>query len=170
MIEHLFPGLSAMQNTHPLFVHFPVAFFIGAALMEAVAVFYKERFHFVATWLLYMGVFAAVITVGSGFGAAAQVAAHDPLGHDSPAHHFIHTHRNWMLLSTLFGMGLAVYFLWVNQRDKWRSHRFGLFAGSLVLALLVSMGADRGGRLVFEFGTGVNPKIIKQPTEGEHND
>ncbi len=170
MIEQLFPGMASLQNMHPLYVHFPIAFFIGAALMETVAVFYQERFHFIATWLLYMGVFAAVITLGSGFGAAGQVAAHDPLGHDSPAHDFIHVHRNWMLLSTLFSMLLAVYFLWANRRKKWANHRWGLLLGSFILAFLISLGADRGGRLVFEFGTGVNPEIIVQPTEGNHED
>ncbi len=170
MTGPLFPGLSAILNLHPLFVHFPIAFFIGSALMEIIAVFYHERFHMVATWLLYLGVFSSVLTVGSGFGAASSIAAHDPRGHDAPAHDFIHIHRNWMLTTTSFGIFQAIFCLWVNQRNKWPRHRWGLLIGSLILASLVSLGADRGARLVFEFGVGVNPEIIDQSTKGEHLD
>ncbi len=104
MIEQLFPGMAALQNLHPLYVHFPIAFFVGTAIMELAAVFHDERYHFVATWFLYLGIFAAVITLGSGFGAASSIAANDPQGHDAPIHHFIHTHRNWMLLASTFGI------------------------------------------------------------------
>lgn len=167
MMDSLFPGIAAILNLHPVFVHFPIAFFIGAALLEIMAVFYHERFHVGATWLLYMGVFSSVITVTTGFVAAISITTHDPRGHDAPAHDFIHIHRNWMLATTLFSIMLSVYFLWANERKKWPRHRWGLLIGLLLLALLLSLGADRGARLVFEFGVGVNPEIIIQSTEGE---
>lgn len=164
MIEQLFPGMTALQNLHPLYVHFPIAFFVGTAVMELAAVFYDERFHFVATWFLYLGIFAAVMSLGSGFGAASSIAASDPRGSDAPGRPFISIHRNWMLLVSTFGIGLAIYYLWVNQNKKWPNHKWRLLIGTLVLSFLISMGADRGGRLVFEFGLGVNPDIIVDPS------
>ncbi|MFQ5596787.1 MAG: DUF2231 domain-containing protein [Nitrospiria bacterium] len=166
MIEQLYPGMASLQNLHPLFVHFPIAFFLGAALMEIVATFYHERFHFVATWLLYLGVFSAGVTLVSGFGAASSIASQYTLEHDAPGHDLIHVHRNWMLFASSMGACLAIYFLWVNQNQKWLHHRWGLLLGALLLSFLVSMGADRGGRLVFEFGTGVNPEILR-PIEAD---
>jgi len=171
MMEQLFPGMASLQNLHPLFVHFPIAFFVGAALMEFVAVFYNERFHFVATCLLYLGALSAVVTVGSGIGAENSIAANDPRGHDAPGHDFIHVHKNWMIAVTAFSILLSLYFLFVNQKGRWAAHRYGLLLGALTLSLLVSLGADRGARLVYEFGAGVNPKILKLESspEGEHS-
>lgn len=161
MIEILFPGLSALQNVHPMLVHFPVAFFLGALAMEGMAVFRDEKFHLVATWMLYLGTFAAIVTLFSGFIAAGTVASASPDGHQAPGHEFIHIHRSWMTATTLWGILLSGYLFWINKRESWRSQRWGFFFGLILLVALVSLGADRGGRLVFEFGIGVNPEVIK---------
>lgn len=41
MVESFLPGLSALQNIHPMFVHFPIAFFLGALAMEGLAVLFQ---------------------------------------------------------------------------------------------------------------------------------
>jgi uncharacterized membrane protein len=166
IIETVLPGLAALQNIHPLFVHFPIAFFLGALFMEAVAVFRDPRLHLVATWMLYLGALSAVITGATGVIAKSALAAADPLGHGGLHHDEIHVHQYWMIATTLFGILLALYLFWINQRAKWVSHRWGLLFGMLILSVLVTLGADRGARLVFEFGTGVNPAILKE-TPGE---
>jgi uncharacterized membrane protein len=171
-METLFPGMVALKNNvHPLLVHFPIAFFIGALMMEGLAVLYNEKFHFAATWMLYLGTLAALVTLPTGFIAADIIAATDPRGHNAPGHDFIHVHRNWMVATTLVGALLSVYLVWMNQKGRWNSHRWGFLFGLIFLALLVAMGADRGGRLVYEFGTGVNPEVIKETTheETEHS-
>lgn len=161
-MEILFPGLSALQNVHPMLVHFPIAFFLGALAMEGMAVFRDEKFHFIATWMLYLGALSAVVTLFSGFIAGGQAASLDPRGHHAPGHEFIHIHRNWMTVTTLWGLLLSTYLFWINKKVKWKSQRWGLLIGLILLAALVSLGADRGGRLVFEFGVGVNPERIKE--------
>ena len=165
-METLLPGLSALQNIHPMFVHFPIAFFLGALALEGTAVLWNERFHFVATWILYLGTFAAIVTLSTGFMAANSIATTDPRGHAAPGHDFIHVHRNWMVAVTLLGIVLSIYFFWINQNGKWASQRWGLLAGLVLLSGLLVLGADRGARLVFEFGTGVNPKVLKATPEG----
>jgi uncharacterized membrane protein len=166
-METLLPGLTILKNNlHPLLIHFPIAFFLGALALEGLAVLRSEKFHFAATCMLYLGTLSALAALPTGFIAANIVAATDPRGHDSPGHDFIHIHRNWMVATTLFGIVLSAYLFWINERGKWRSQRWRLLLGLVFLAFLVAMGADRGARLVFEFGTGVNPEIIKE-TEGE---
>lgn len=163
MIDALLPGMAALKNNlHPLLIHFPIAFFVGALIMEGAAVLRDEKFHFAATWMLYLGTFAALATLPTGFIAANIIAETDPRGHDAPGHAFIHVHRNWMVASTLIAAALSTYLFWVNQWGKWLSHRWGLLIGLMVLSAVVGLGADRGGRLVFEFGVGVDPAIIKE--------
>ncbi|HSG04884.1 MAG TPA: DUF2231 domain-containing protein [Nitrospiria bacterium] len=162
MIEGLFPGLSALQNIHPMLVHFPIAFFVGALAMEAMAVFRDEKFHLVATWMLYLGTLSAIITLFSGFIAAGSVASTNPRGHQAPGHEFIHIHRNFMAATTLWAILLSGFLYWINKRGKWKSQRWILLIGLIVLGAMVSLGADRGGQLVFEFGVGVNPGVIKE--------
>lgn len=165
-MDMLFPGMAALKNNvHPLLIHFPIAFFLGALAMEGMAVLRDQKFHFVATWMLYLGTLSALIALPTGFIAADLIAATVLRGHSAPGHDFIHIHRNWMVATTLLGAVLSVYLFWINVSRKWISHRWGLLLGLIVLSFLVAMGADRGGRLVFEFGTGVNLDIIKETTD-----
>jgi len=171
MIERILPGLAAMQNIHPMFVHFPIAFFLGALAMELAAIVIHERFHFVATWLLYLGALAAVVTVTTGFHAMNQIAAASG-GHHGPNHEFIHVHQHWMVSVTTMGVLLAAYLYWMNKRNVWNAHRWSFVLGLLFLAVVLTLGADRGARLVYEFGKGVNPALLKeapQATEEHHH-
>ncbi len=168
MIETLLPGLSGIQNIHPMFVHFPITFFFGALAMELVAIFVHERFHFVATWMLYLAVLSAVLTVTTGFLAMDQIATASG-GHEAPGHEFIHIHRNWMVSVLTIGILLSIYLFWINKKKKWISQRWGLLLGLLLISVVLALGVDSGHRLVFEFGKGVNPKVLKVTTEGNEH-
>jgi uncharacterized membrane protein len=161
ILDILFPGLAALDNVHPLFVHFPIAFFFGAVFVEGIAIARDERLHLVTTWMLYLGTFCAILAASTGFIAEYSVAAHDPRGHNSPGHEFVHIHRAWMISVTLFSVLVSAYLFWINVRKRWSSHRWALVTALFVLCMVVSMGADRGARLVYEFGTGVNPAVLK---------
>jgi len=55
----LLPGLKGVLNPHPLFVHFPISFWLGALLFEALAVWRSsDELHRTAARLLYLGRFA----------------------------------------------------------------------------------------------------------------
>ncbi|MCG3112556.1 MAG: hypothetical protein MCM46_12145 [Candidatus Manganitrophus sp. SB1] len=172
MIESLLPGMTILKNNlHPLMIHFPIAFFVGALAMEAMAVFRDEKFHFAATWMLYLGTISALIALPTGFIAGELAAQNDPRGHSAPGHELIHVHRDWMVATTGVGILLTIYLFWINGWGKWRSQRWAFLFGLMILSALVAMGADRGGRLVFEFGTGINPEVLAKPTEEEaHED
>lgn len=168
MTETVLPGLYAIQNIHPMFVHFPIAFFLGAFAMEGLAVLRHEKFHIVATWMLYLCTLSAVVTATTGFLAMNQIATASG-GHDAPGHEFIHIHRNWMVSVTTIGLLLSVYLFWINKKGRWSFHRWRFLGGLLLLSMLLTLGADRGARLVFEFGVGVNPKVLKEVPQGANH-
>ncbi|WDT77925.1 MAG: hypothetical protein MPW16_21255 (plasmid) [Candidatus Manganitrophus sp.] len=97
-----------------MLIHFPIAFFVGALAMEGMAVFRDEKFHFAATWMLYLGTISALIALPTGFIAGDLVAATDPRGHSAPGHELIHVHRNWMVATTAVGVLLTIYLFWIN--------------------------------------------------------
>jgi uncharacterized membrane protein len=164
-METLLPGVSAIPNVHPMFVHFPIAFFLGALAMEGLALFWREKYHDVAARMLYLGTLMAVVTLPTGFMAMNSVAAADPRGHEAPGHDFIHIHGNWMVSVTLVSILLSAYLFWVDKKQKKGGYRLGVSFGLLLLCFLLTLGADRGARLVYEFGTGVNPQVLKVPLE-----
>ena len=163
VVNALFPGLAAIPNLHPVLVHFPIAFFLGALLMEAMAIFYHERFHSLASWMCYLATLTALITLFSGLFAEQGIAAASPVGHHGPGHNFIHIHRNFMIVATTVALLFTTYLFIVNLRQAWPKQRWGILIGLSIVCILISLGADRGSRLVFEFGIGVNPKLLKAP-------
>ena len=170
VVNVLFPGLAALPNLHPVLVHFPIAFFVGALLMEAMAIFRHERFHWVATWMCYLATLTAVATLFSGFAAEHSIAVADPMGHHGPTHHFIHIHRSFMIVAVTVALFFTTYLFMVNLRQTWHKQRWGIFMGLVIVCALISLGADRGSRLVFEFGIGVNPTLRNvAPTAETHH-
>ncbi len=156
------PGLESMLNLHPLFVHFPIALTLVAALFVILHLATRRAdFISMGSSLIYLAAVSAVMTTVTGYGAA------DSLGHDSPGHDFVHTHRDIMLwytalISTLAVLhGLARSNIW-----GWLSHWAFKAARLLLLAAAVVMliiGTDRGGQLVFQYGMGV--KMPEQKTD-----
>src|SRR5712691_7234162 len=70
----ILPGLKGMLNHHPLLVHFPIAFWLGALLFELLAVARSsEEWHRTAVRLLYLGTLTAFAAVGSGLLAEEAV-------------------------------------------------------------------------------------------------
>jgi len=155
-VAQLFPGTLSMKNVHPLFVHFPIAYWTGALFVEFLAVLYKEELHKVARWLLYLGTFSAVATLATGF-VAESTLAQETGGHHthSPSHTAIHTHRNWMVTSSIIGMLVSLHMFLIDRKRKWKRHRWGMLFEVTILVIMMALGADRGGRLVYTLGVGV---------------
>lgn len=155
----ILPGFQNVSNVHPLFVHFPVALVLVTLLFE---VFWwltkRESFRKTATYLLYLGALSAVAAVITGY------IASNGLGHDAPGHEFVHEHRDVMLWMSglLVVTTLPVIFLRTVREGKWRRL---LILPLVVISALLIYGADKGGQLVFEYGTGV--KAISEGTTEE---
>lgn len=147
-MEAILPGWKALLNVHPVFVHFPIAFWMGALLFELLAVVAgKDDFHRTGVRLLYLGTLAAPLALFTGLDAEASV----PQG---PAHDVAEAHKYLMIAATAVAAGLSM--LAALHRELSPARRRVLLAGLVVLAVLVALGADRGAQLVYQYGTGVD--------------
>lgn len=147
-MESIFPGLTHAPNLHPLVVHFPIVFWVTAAIAWAFATFHEnERVWQFGRWLHVSGASAAVIATAVGFWVT------DRMGHDSPGHDLIHVHRDLMLVATTLSILIAALGWWRRGPDK--KWRIGLTTASLILVSVMTLGADRGAELVFRYGIGV---------------
>ncbi len=159
------PGFENVLNVHPLFIHFPIALTCTALLFEVLYFTRKsDQWRLTATALIYLAALSAVVTVITGYRAA------DILGHDAPGHDLVHGHRDIMLWFTGILVVLAAANAFLSRpplADKvpiWPKLGRPLLLLAAVVVLLI--GADRGGQLVFRHGMGVR---MEAPSEAGHH-
>lgn len=86
--------------------------------------------------------------------------AANTIGHDAPGHDLVHVHRNFMLVTTSLGVGLAI--LGWAVRDPSSRVQATLAAASVVLVGVMTLGAARGAAMVFVHGIGVASDASEQ--------
>ena len=145
-----FPGLKGMLNYHPLFVHFPIAFWVGALVFETLAVVRSsDDWHRTAARLLYLGTLFGLAAAGTG------LLAEESVPESGPAHAVMELHQTLMLIATSAAVGLCM--LAFFRRKNFTSGLRKLFlAGLLILAGLLGVGSDRGAQLVYQYATSVH--------------
>jgi uncharacterized membrane protein len=149
-MSSLLPGLKAMLNYHPLFVHFPIAFWVGAVLFEAFGVIRgREESRKIAAVLLYLGTICALAAVGSGW------LAEESVPETGPAHDVKELHETFMLISTSLAAGLSMIAFFTRRNPAARFRKI-LLPGLVALGILLGLGADRGAQLVYQYGTSVH--------------
>lgn len=151
-------------NLHPLIVHFPIAWLIGAVVVDlASLVRPRETWAETAATSLYTaGAVAALGAYLSGRQAAAGVLT------PGMAHPVVLEHWNWGLATTVYFTAVASVHLVVTLRGtrlRLRT-RAGVAAAGLAGMLLIFQTAERGARLVYEHGLGVMPRT--QPVESRN--
>ncbi len=146
----MFPGLKAMLNYHPLFVHFPIALWLAALFFEILSVWRaRDDWHRTAISLLYLGTLGAFAAAASGWVAQSSV----PPG--GPGHDVMEIHETIMLITTSFALALCI--LCFAKRGNFTTRLRRIFlAGLIVLAILTAVGADRGAQLVYQYAASVN--------------
>ncbi len=154
MFAAIMPGIAEMDNIHPLFVHFPIAFFIAFFLLDVVAVLAKKaHWRYVAGWLLYLGAITSIFTVVAGLFAANSVE------HNDAVHDIMERHEHIGISVLALSLFLAAWRL-----KKWGLNTKGVNAIfmslSAFLCLLVSLGADLGGLMVYQYGVAVKPSAV----------
>ncbi len=146
----LLPGLENALNYHPLFVHFPIALWLAALLFELLSHLggRGEEMHRAACWLLYLGTLAGVVTVLTGLAAEDLV----PRG---PVRGVMEFHETMMLTTFVLAVALSgfVYFL---QHRFTKTLRRLFLVGLIALGVLLTLGADRGAEMVYQYGVSVN--------------
>jgi uncharacterized membrane protein len=161
----ILPGIAGLDNIHPLFVHFPIAFFSAFFLVDVLGTLAKKpQWRYVASWLLYLGTVAAVFTVIAGLFAAESVE------HGEDVHEIMERHEH-------IGIALLALALFLSA---WRLKYWGLHTVSAnaiflllsaFLCLLLSIGADLGGLMVYQYGVSVQPTaVLAAIPETRHED
>jgi len=157
MLETFLPGVQHLQNIHPLMVHFPIAFLMGAALFYFLAlIFRKDTFATTAFLLLILGTFSACVAVGTGLYAEDGVMVSL-----SVREHLLEQHEQLMLATT--GLSIALTIWAVIARPFPRKKR-GIFIFLILIMLgIMTWGADYGARMVYDYNAGGN--ACPQPIE-----
>ncbi|NOT84334.1 MAG: DUF2231 domain-containing protein [Methylococcaceae bacterium] len=152
----LLPGIAAMANIHPLAVHFPIALLTLFFLVElAACVFRQAQWHTFASGLLYLGTLCAAGAVYLGFQAAESVA------HDEAAHLIMEKHEAFGVAILSLAIFLSVWRYFFNvHKNSGVQVLYLLFAAAL--NLLIVLGADLGGLMVYHHGVSVNA-ILNSP-------
>ncbi len=102
-MQTAFPGLHAMQNVHPLFVHFPIALWIAALLFEIISLLRSsEEWHRTASRLLYLGTFLGFAAAATGWIAQRSVP---PAGE---VHDILQLHETLMLFAVTAAGWLSI--------------------------------------------------------------
>lgn len=135
---------------HPMLVHFPIAFLLGAVALELYArVKGKSELLGTATALLHAGVLTGIATALAGVLAFYLVPAHT-----KEAHRLMYWHLGVQSISLLL-------FGWVS----WARWKGKPAAGGVVLpavaALLLIVGSGIGGYIVYHGGAGVEPQLLR---------
>jgi uncharacterized membrane protein len=150
VLDTLLPGVQHLQNIHPLIVHFPIALLFAAGLLYLLAwIAKRESWAWTGLWLLGLGTLGAAAAVASGLRAAEGVMVAL-----SVRDHLLSAHERIMLGV----LGLSVVLLvwaWVARPMPLRGG--GLFMLLLLILLVgITLGADYGVRLVYDYNAGGN--------------
>jgi len=161
----LMPGIHFLDDLHPLFVHYPIALFSLFFLVDLTgALAKKPQWRYVAGWLLYLATVFAAFTVIAGLFAA------DSVEHDDVVHEIMERHEHFGIAVLAMGLFLS----------GWRLQQWGLksvtgnalflsLAG--LLCLVLTMGADLGGLMVYQYGVAVNStENALSTTEDSHQE
>ncbi|KAF0218621.1 MAG: hypothetical protein FD174_2714 [Geobacteraceae bacterium] len=148
MLKALFPGVEHLQNVHPLFVHFPIAFLAGASLFYLLAWrFRKESLATTAFSLLVLGALASAAAAGTGLYAEPGVMVSR-----SVRTRLLQEHKELMLWTSGLSIVLA---LWAASFRPFPQKGRPLFLLMLLVLLAVmSLGVDYGARMVYDYNAG----------------
>ena len=139
-------SLPYVQLLHPKVIHFPIAVFIGAMGMKVLSlIFKKDNLHRTA---LHMYIFATVITpfvVLTGLQEADHLHLHHPV---------LTIHKSFALL-TMWGSLVSLPILWLAKKKEEKVLRIVFIIFLLMLAAFVSVTGYNGGRMVYEYGVGM---------------
>ena len=130
---------------HPLIVHFPVALFITALGMEALCLISKKEALRQAAYYNYL--------LGTLGGIAAVLAA----WWDGQVleHPIFYTHKTLAYWTAGLALACALILFLVQQRKSKKVFKIIFFTFLILTAVLVSLTGYYGGRLVYEYGVGV---------------
>jgi len=160
VLERLLPGLGHVQNIHPLFVHFPIALLITAALFYLIAwIGGHESIRWTAFWILMVGTIGAGAALATGLYAGPGVMISE-----SVREHLLRRHMRIMIATSVLTGILAIWA--IAARPMPLRGRIIFLLGLLAVVVLISIGADLGSEMVYGYNAGGD--ACPQPIELNH--
>lgn len=151
----MLPGLKAILNYHPLFVHFPIVLWLTALLFELLAVWrWSDELHRTAARLLYLGTLAGGVAILTGLYAAKSVP-------EGPAQRVVGIHETLMMVTTSVAVALCMFAFFARHNFTAQFRKLMLL-GLVIVAILLTVGTDRGAQLVYQYGSAVNWPTAQQ--------
>lgn len=139
MLEQLFP-------IHPKLVHFPIALMLTALALDVCSqIFKKEQLHKTAITIFVCAVLFTPIVVWSGLFEQDRLHMHHPVLNQHKLYAF------WIMWVSLASLPI----LWIINKTTPKYFRIIFTLLLLSLAILVTVTAHLGGRMVYEYGAGV---------------
>ncbi len=148
MLESLLPGVQHLQNIHPLVVHFPIAFLVGAALFYFLSwALRNQTLAATGFLLLILGTLSAGAAVATGlYGEEGVMVSR------SVREHLLEAHENVMLATLGMSFVLSAWAFVVRPFPKKGRLLFLLLF--LILLGIMTVGADYGARMVYDYNVG----------------
>lgn len=151
------PGVAAMSNMHPLFVHLPIALLFGFVIAESLAwISGRQSLVCAASWMLYFGTVGAAATVATGLLAAESVE------HDEVVHLLMERHEAFGIAVLGLAALLSVWRLLVGGSVRGFPRALHLAVGFVMVGLMTA-GADLGGLMVYGHATAVHLPAAPEP-------
>jgi len=151
MFAQVMPGISALDNLHPLFVHFPIALLFMFFLLDVTGSWFgKSDWRRAAGWFLGCGAVFAGLTVAMGLIAAASVA------HGGDVHDIMENHEHLGISVFLLATVLAVWRWLAKGEISGAPNTLYLLFAAILTGLLI-FTADLGGLMVYQYGVAVEP-------------
>jgi uncharacterized membrane protein len=152
----IMPGITGMDNVHPLLVHFPIAFLSAFFALDLVGTLAKKpQWRSVAGWFLYFGAVAAIFTVIAGLIAADSVA------HGQDVHAIMERHKHIGISVLSLAIALSIWRMKSGALIRGGANSFFLILSALLCVLLM-LGADLGGLMVYTYGVAVKSAPVPQ--------
>lgn len=163
MFANLLPGIAAMDNLHPLVVHFPIALLSLFFLLDLLGTWGdRADWRRAAGWFLHFGAVFAGFTVAAGLAAAGSVA------HGGDVHEIMENHEHLGISVFLLAATLAIWRWFAKGRISGPANTLYLLCATILMGLLM-FTADLGGLMVYKYGVAVEPVAkINQEAATQH--
>jgi len=127
-------------------VHFPIALFLTALVLDILSLITKnETFHQSALTIYVIAALLTPLVVRTGIWEATKIGLSHPL---------LDKHRTFALW-TMWTSLMSLPLLWLIKKEAAKYFRILFLVFLIATSILVSIGADKGGRMVFEYGVGI---------------
>jgi uncharacterized membrane protein len=151
-----FRGAQALQNLHPLVVHYPIALLTAAAPIYLLAwILGSESLELMGLWLLGLGSLGAAAAVYTGLSASAGVMVAQSVRTNILAYH------KWLMIAVL-ALSIVLAGWALLARPMPRRGRTLFMIGLVLMVTVLAKGADYGGWMVYGYNAGGS---LPQPIE-----